>query len=94
MKPVVTASIPHLGPLGIWSYQLDVQPMSRAQDAAAELDEMGFGALWVPEAIAREPFANAALLLSATARMTVATGIASLHARTAMTMNAGWHTLG
>lgn len=94
MKPVATASIPHLGPLGIWSYQLDVQPMSRAQDAAAELDDMGFGALWVPEAIAREPFANAALLLSATARMTVATGIASLHARTAMTMNAGWHTLG
>lgn len=93
MKPVATASIPHLGPLGIWSYQLDVQPMSHAQKAAAELDDLGFGALWVPEAIAREPFANAALLLSATARTTVATGIASLHARTAMTMNAGWHTL-
>jgi probable F420-dependent oxidoreductase len=87
------ASVPHLGPLGIWSFQLDVQPMEGAQRAAAELDELGFGALWVPEAVAREPFANAALLLSATARMTVATGIASLHARTAMTMNAGWRTL-
>lgn len=87
------APAPHLGPLGIWSYQLDVQPMAIAQQAAAELDELGFGALWVPEAIAREPFANTALLLSATARMTVATGIAGLHSRTAMTMNAGWHTL-
>lgn len=86
-------SVPRLGPLGIWTYQLDVQPMSRARDAAAELDDLGFGALWVPEAVAREPFANAALLLSATERLTVATGIASLHARTAMTMNAGWHTL-
>jgi probable F420-dependent oxidoreductase len=86
-------SVPHLGPLGIWTFQLDPQPMTRAQEAAAELDELGFSALWLPEAVAREPFANAALLLSATPRMTVATGIASLHARTAMTMNAGWRTL-
>ena len=85
--------IPHLGPLGIWSFQLDVQPMIRAQGAVAELDELGFGALWVPEAVAREPFANAALLLRATTEMTIATGIANLHARTAMTMNAGWRTL-
>jgi probable F420-dependent oxidoreductase len=85
--------VPHLGPLGIWSFQLDVQPMIRAQGAVAELDELGFGALWVPEAVAREPFANAAFLLRATTQMTVATGIASVHARTAMTMNAGWRTL-
>lgn len=86
-------SPPQLGPLGIWTFQLDPQPMARAQEAAAELDELGFAALWLPEAVGREPFANAALLLSATRRMTVATGIASLHARTAMTMNAGWRTL-
>ncbi|MBI5087953.1 MAG: LLM class F420-dependent oxidoreductase [Actinobacteria bacterium] len=84
---------PSLGPLGIWTFQLDPQPMARAQEAAAELDELGFGALWLPEAVGREPFANAALLLSATRRLTVATGIASLHARTAITMNAGWRTL-
>jgi probable F420-dependent oxidoreductase len=70
-----------------------MQPMIRARQSVAELDDLGFGALWVPEAVAREPFANAALLLGATAHMTVATGIASLHARTAMTMNAGWQTL-
>ncbi len=90
---VVGETIPQLGPLGIWSFQLDVQPMAIARDAVAELDELGFGALWVPEAVAREPFANAALLLSASSKMTVATGIANLHARTAMTMNAGWRTL-
>jgi len=47
----------------------------------------------VPEAVGREPFASAALLLSASPRMVVATGIASLHARTAMAMQAGWKTL-
>ncbi|MCV7337538.1 TIGR03620 family F420-dependent LLM class oxidoreductase [Mycobacterium senegalense] len=87
------APAPSLGPLGIWSYHLDVQPMARAQHAVAELDDLGFGALWIPEAVTREPFANAALLLGATARLTVATGVASLHARTAMTMNAGWQTV-
>lgn len=93
MTAVVDVSAPRLGPLGIWSFQLDTQPMARARQAAAELDDLGFGALWLPEAVAREPFANAALLLQATERMTVATGVASLHARSAMTMNAGWRTV-
>jgi probable F420-dependent oxidoreductase len=67
--------------------------MARAQQAVAELDDLGFAAVWAPEAVGREPFASAALLLSAAPRLTVATGVASLHARTAMTMNAGWRTL-
>jgi probable F420-dependent oxidoreductase len=37
--------------------------------------------------------ASSALLLSATTRMVVATGIASIHARTAMAMQAAWKTL-
>jgi probable F420-dependent oxidoreductase len=86
-------SSPDLGTIGIWTGQLDPQPMARAREVAAELDELGFGSLWLPEAVGREPFANAALLLSATSRLTVATGIASLHARSAMTMNAGWRTV-
>ncbi len=82
-----------LGKLGLWTFQLDLQPMAAAQAAAAEIESLGFGALWVPEAVGREPLVNSALLLSATSTMTVATGIASLHARTAMTMQAGWKTL-
>jgi probable F420-dependent oxidoreductase len=82
-----------LGRVGIWTFQLDMQPMAAAREAAAELEQLGFGALWVPEAVGREPMANAALLLSATRTMVVATGIASIHARTAMTMQAGWKTL-
>ncbi|MBK9180635.1 MAG: LLM class F420-dependent oxidoreductase [Acidimicrobiales bacterium] len=82
-----------LGRVGLWTFQLDLQPMSRAQEIAAELDELGWGALWVPEAVGREPFASCALLLSATRRMVVATGIASLQTRSALVMNAGWRTL-
>lgn len=70
-----------------------MQPMSKAREAMAELDELGYGAVWVPEAVGREPFANAMGLLSGSERIVVATGIASLHARTAMTMQAGWKTV-
>lgn len=67
--------------------------MGMAQEAAQELEELGYGCIWVPEAVGREPFASCALLLSATKRIGVATGIASMYARSAITMQAGWRTL-
>jgi probable F420-dependent oxidoreductase len=67
--------------------------MAQAQEAMQEIESLGYGSVWVPEAVGREPLVNSALLLSATQRITVATGIASLHARTAMTMQAGWKTI-
>ena len=82
-----------LGRVGIWSFDLDMQPMTKAQEAAIELEELGFKCVWVPEAVGREPFASCALLLAATKNLTMATGIASMHARSAMTMAAGWKTL-
>lgn len=83
----------NLGRIGLWTHDFDLQPMAKAQEAIAEVEEMGYGAVWVPEATIREPFASTALLLSATKKMVLATGIASLHARTAQTMQAGWKTL-
>ena len=82
-----------LGKLGIWTFQLDMQPMKQAQKVAAQIEELGFGTVWVPEAVGREPFASCGLLLSATEKLVMATGIASLHARSAMTMAAGQKTL-
>jgi len=83
----------NLGRIGLWAADFDLQPMSKAQEAIAQVEEMGYGAVWVPEAVIREPFASTALLLSATKKLVLATGIASLHARTAQTMQAGWKTL-
>ena len=82
-----------LGKLGLWTFQLDMKPMREAQQYAARIEELGFRAVWVPEAVGREPFASTSLLLSATERLIMATGIASLHARSAMTMQAGWKTV-
>lgn len=82
-----------LGPVGLWTFQLDLQPMSAAQAAVAELESLRYGAIWVPEAVGREPFANAAMLLAGGSTIAVGTGIASIHARTAQTMQAGWKTV-
>jgi probable F420-dependent oxidoreductase len=83
----------HLGRVGLWTFQLDLQPASAARETVAELEELGYPAVWLPEAVGREPFVNSALLLGATERMVVATGIASVWARDAMSMAAGHLTL-
>src|SRR4051794_40753064 len=79
--------------VGIWTPHLDPQPAAAARDAAAEIEALGYGAIWLPEAVGRDPFVHAALLLGATQRVVVATGIANIYARDAMTMNAVWQTL-
>lgn len=70
-----------VGRVGIWTGQLDLQPAARAREVAAELDELGYRALWVPEAVGREVMSHAAVLLDATERLVVATGVASIFAR-------------
>jgi hypothetical protein len=52
-----------LGRIGIWTFNLDLVPSALAAEHVGELEELGYGAVWVPEAVSREAFTNAALLL-------------------------------
>lgn len=79
-----------LGPYGLWTFQLDLVPAGRAQEVAAEIEEMGWSALWIPEAVGREALTSSAVLLAGTSQLVVATGIASIWARDAMA-TAGAH---
>jgi len=83
----------NIGRVGIWTFALDLQPAAQAQEAAAEIEALGYGAIWIPEALGREAFTNAALLLAGTRRITIATGIASIWARDPMAMAAAQKTL-
>ena len=82
-----------LGRVGIWTFALDLQPAARARELAAELEELGYGAIWVPDAVGRDPLVHAALLLDGTTRIHVGTGIAQIYGRDAMSMAAGWKTV-
>jgi probable F420-dependent oxidoreductase len=73
-----------LPPVGLWTGALDCVPAARARELAAELESLGYGALWIPEVAGRDPFVHLALLLGATERMVGATGIANIWARDAV----------
>jgi probable F420-dependent oxidoreductase len=82
-----------LGSVGIWTRQFEDHPARKAQEAAAELEELGYGAIWFGEAAGREALSHAGLLLAATRLIVIATGIANIYARDAITMAAGQKTL-
>jgi probable F420-dependent oxidoreductase len=82
-----------IGRVGIWTFALDLQPAAKAQEAAAQIEALGYGAIWIPEVLAREPLTSAGILLAATTRIVLATGIANIWARDAMAMAAGQKTL-
>lgn len=86
---------PAIGKIGVWLGALGMAPAAVAREAAAEIDELGYGALWFGEGHAnKEAFSHAAILLAATRRIVVANGIASIWARDATATAAGACTLG
>ena len=78
-----------LGRVGLWTFQLDLQPSSRAVQLAAEIDELGYGCIWQPEVAGRDPLVSATLLLGATDRLAVGTGIMNIYGRDALAMACG-----
>jgi probable F420-dependent oxidoreductase len=62
---------------GVWSSQLRYGDPGEIADAAAELDELGYSALWIPD-VGGDVFASVETLLSATRTAAVATGILNL----------------
>ena len=75
-----------VGRVGIWTGLLDQVPSSRSAEYAAELEELGYGAIWYPEVFGRDPFVVGTLLLQGTCSIKAATGIANVYARDPMTM--------
>jgi probable F420-dependent oxidoreductase len=82
-----------VGGVGLWTFQLDLQPAAKARELAAEIEQQGWGALWIPEAVGREPLTHAALLLDATKQMVVATGVANVWSRSPSTTAAAQRLL-
>ncbi|MFC5827758.1 LLM class F420-dependent oxidoreductase [Nonomuraea insulae] len=66
-----------LSGVGVWSHHLRYGDQGEAAEAAAELEELGFRALWMPDA-GGPVFDAVGNLLTATSRIVVATGILNL----------------
>jgi probable F420-dependent oxidoreductase len=83
-----------IGRVGVWLGSIGLQSSARETAAVAQIEDLGYGAVWLAEGFAtREALSHAALLLAASERITVATGIASIWARDAAAASNGGHTL-
>jgi probable F420-dependent oxidoreductase len=85
--------IRRLGKLGVWTW-IDHLSAPESADFANQLEAWGYGALWLPEAIGRDPFAMIGYLAARTERLVLATGIANIYARDPVSMRAIRETLG
>jgi probable F420-dependent oxidoreductase len=81
------------GTVGVWTWAHEALSAPESGDIAAELESIGYAAMWTPEAWGREAFTNAGLMLGATSSMIVATGIANIWARDAVSANNAAKTL-
>ncbi|HEY6395435.1 MAG TPA: LLM class flavin-dependent oxidoreductase, partial [Candidatus Binataceae bacterium] len=81
-----------IGKVGLWFF-LDAMSAPETAEFAKKTEKLGYKALWIPEAIGREPFAHAAYLLSHTERLVLATGIANIYGRDAITMSSASKTV-
>lgn len=74
---------------GLWSGQLRYGDPKEIAEAAAELDELGYTALWIPD-VSGDVFTAIESLLSATERTVIATGILNLWMTSAVETAAGY----
>ncbi len=82
---VTTTPFGRLGRIGVWSGAFSVSPAADARPVAREIDALGYDTLWYSEGLGtRESFANGAVLLAATERIRIASGIANIWARDAV----------
>lgn len=69
---------PDIGRIGIWSMELRFGDPEAIAAAAAEVDALGFGAIWVPGGIGGDITGDLDRLLAATQNCVIATGILNI----------------
>jgi probable F420-dependent oxidoreductase len=81
------------GTVGLWTFAADLVHPREAGALAATVESLGYSALWFPEAVGREAFTSAMLLLEGTSSLVVGTGIASIYARDPFSVSSAARTL-
>ena len=82
-----------IGRVGLWTFLLDEHPTSRVRELAQQVEEMGWPTLWRPESRGRDALISSSVVLDATSRLIVATGIAQIYLRHPVNMAAAQKTL-
>ena len=78
--------------LGIWS-RTNVMDKRELADLAKNVERLGYQTLWYPESLSYEALSVAGYLLSHTEKLVIASGIANIYARDAVTTAQGHDSL-
>jgi len=81
-----------LGPIGVWGHLASL-PAAELRPFVARVAELGYGALWVGDGAARDPFAQLAAVAEASGSMTLGTSIVNIFGRDPMASKMGAMTL-
>ena len=89
----MTKSSLALKKIGIWTGAFEQQSAGKLKEAVAELEQLGYGAVWFSEGLGRESLTQAAWLLAGSSHIVVATGITNIYGRDPVTMASAQKTL-
>lgn len=81
-----------LGRIGVWGH-LDSLDAGEVRAYARRVEELGFGALWVPETVAREPFTLLGMLAGETRTLSLGTSVINIWGRDAQSTRMSAMTL-
>lgn len=77
MTTATTAPLP-IGRIGVWSMELRTGDPDAVRQAARDLEDQGWGAVWIPGAAGPGIWGDAGRLLGVTRHLPVATGVTSI----------------
>lgn len=75
-------TMPAMGPVGVWGH-LDSLTIAEARAYVHRVEELGYGTLWVPETVGREPLVLLGMLSAATSRLVLGTSVVNVWGRDA-----------
>jgi probable F420-dependent oxidoreductase len=81
-----------LGRIGVWGH-LDSLAIGDAREYVRRVEALGYGSLWVPETVGREPFTLLGLLAGETSGLVLGTSVVNIWGRDAQATRMGAATL-
>lgn len=84
---------PQIGRIGLWAMELRFGDPAAIDEAAAELEELGYGALWIPGGIDDGVLGDFDRLLGKTSQITFASGIINIWKQQPEDVAAWWKGL-
>jgi probable F420-dependent oxidoreductase len=93
MEEEKAMGVPDIGRVGVWAMDMRFGEHAAIDEAAVELEELGYGALWIPGGIDDQVLTDFDRLLAKTSRIVLASGIVNIWKQSPEEVAAWWKGL-